>query len=366
MAMKHSVYDTDTHFIINPVTRALTNEGSAKAMVIQHDHNSERVTFQLPRVVEGHDLSLCNVVQIHYNNIDAQTRQQNKGVYEVTDLQISPHNDNVIILSWLISHNVTKYAGSLSFLIRFSCVDDQENIEYAWNTAVCSDISISNGIYNGEAIAEEYADILERWYQKLSDANNNVRIEILNFSASQTTAEVGETVNSVTFSFGYNKTPISVTLNGETIPSACNSFVITGNFTTNQTWVLEATDERGTTATATTSLTFLHRIYYGLGKLESGFDEDFIHSGLALYTLSNSRSMAIRLKPTKSYAYYVVPKDLCETEPIFQIGEFSPAGGFEFIEEVNVRTVCDTPIVYRVYRSTELLDVDEPFKLCVW
>jgi len=169
MAHIHSVYDTDSHFSINPITRVLKNEASTKTNVIQFDHNSERFTFEIPRKVEDHDMSLCNVIQIHYINIDSQTKAKNVGVYDVDDMQISPESDDVVILSWLISQNATQLVGSLNFLIRFACVTDG-TVDYVWNTAVYSGISVSSGIYNGEAVVEEYADILEQWRQELIDS----------------------------------------------------------------------------------------------------------------------------------------------------------------------------------------------------
>lgn len=172
MALKHSVYDTDTHFTINPNTRVLKNESMGKTSLIQYDHNSERFTFEIPRMIEGHDMSLCDVVQIQYNNIDSQTKEQSKGVYDVDDMQIYSEDDNVVILSWLISGNATKYVGSLNFLVRFVCTDDEGTVIYAWNTAIYTGISVSSGINNGEAIAYEYADILEQWRAELEKGNN--------------------------------------------------------------------------------------------------------------------------------------------------------------------------------------------------
>ena len=167
MPTKHKIYDSDTHFSINAITRALKNESSTKTSVIQNDHNSERFTFELPRIIEGHDMSLCDSVQVHYINIDAKTKDQTQGVYEVTDMQVSPEDDNVIILSWLISGNATKYVGSLNFLLRFACNGEDGHVVYVWNTAIYSCINVSSGIYNGEAVAEEYADILNQWKAEL-------------------------------------------------------------------------------------------------------------------------------------------------------------------------------------------------------
>ena len=82
MAHIHGVYDTDTHFIVDPVKKELTvAEGYEKVKVIQHDHNSERFTFELPRYIEGHDMSTCNKVEVHYLNICSQTKEESAGLY---------------------------------------------------------------------------------------------------------------------------------------------------------------------------------------------------------------------------------------------------------------------------------------------
>ena len=168
MAHKHSVYDSDTHFLINPVTRAIRNVGSQKAVLMQKDHNSERFTFELSRyLVEGHDMSLCNKVEIYYINIEgvAKSPRMHKDVYTVEDLRIAPDNDDVVICSWLISSNVTMYAGSLSFLVVFKCINEEDGktIEYAWHTDQFKGISISEGIDAAESFATDYPDIIEQW-----------------------------------------------------------------------------------------------------------------------------------------------------------------------------------------------------------
>ena len=162
MAHLHSVYDSDAHFSINPITRALKNEASSKTSLIQYDHNSERFTFEIPRIIEGHDMSLCNVIRVHYINIDSKTKAQVSGVYEVEDMQISPEGDDVVICSWLISRNATQLVGSLNFLIRFSCVTEGV-VDYAWNTATYTGISVSSGINADETFEDDYLDVIEQW-----------------------------------------------------------------------------------------------------------------------------------------------------------------------------------------------------------
>lgn len=164
---KHPVTDTDAHFEINTITRNIVAV-SGKTAMIQGDHNSERFTFELSsRYIENHDMSLCNVVQIHFINIDAATKAQTSGVYEVDDMEVSQEDENKVTLSWLISENATRYAGSLNFLIKFKCVEDNGKVSYVWNSGIFKGISISDGMNNGEAVAEDYADILEHWRQEL-------------------------------------------------------------------------------------------------------------------------------------------------------------------------------------------------------
>ena len=167
MAHLHSVYDTDPHFQIDGVTRSVKNASSTKTVLIQHDHNSERFTFEIPRMIDGHDMSTCNVVQIHYINIDSTDKsKQYSGIYEVEDLQISPDSNDVVICSWLISANATQYVGNLSFVVRFACTSDY-SIDYAWNTAIHSNVYVSKGICNSDVVVETYADILEQWRDEL-------------------------------------------------------------------------------------------------------------------------------------------------------------------------------------------------------
>lgn len=165
MAVRHGVKDTDTHFIIDPVTRTIKNQ-SGKLVLIQYDHNSERFTFECPRLVDDHDMSLCDRVEIHYINTGINN-SKTTGVYEVDDLQVSPDNNNVVTCSWLISQNATQHVGKLNFVIRFACIAEDSTVEYAWNTAIYSDIVISKSIYNGEEFIENYIDVLEMWKKDL-------------------------------------------------------------------------------------------------------------------------------------------------------------------------------------------------------
>lgn len=161
MAHLHEMRDSDNHFQVDPITRTIKNN-SVKSILVQNDHNSEIFTFECPRYVDGHDMSLCNRVEIHYVNTDTSTRQDCVGVYEVQDFNISEDDDQYVVWSWTISRNATKLVGTLAFAFRFACLDG-DIVEYAWSTTPFSNITISKSLYNGEEVVEEYYDLLQQW-----------------------------------------------------------------------------------------------------------------------------------------------------------------------------------------------------------
>ena len=78
-----NLVDFDDLFIINPITREIITE-TKKLYLMQHDHNSEIIRFQVPRVIEGYDIAQCNRVEIHYTNINSRT--------EAIDIEHAPYD----------------------------------------------------------------------------------------------------------------------------------------------------------------------------------------------------------------------------------------------------------------------------------
>ncbi len=161
MAHIHDITDDNPRFLISPQTRGVTPQQPGLKL-IQGDHNSERLTFEVPRFVEGHDMLGCSKVEVHFVNISVDKKSLSAEVYPVDDVQVSPDSDDVIIFSWLISGNATRYAGILSFLIKFTCLTG-ETIDYAWHTDIYRDITVGEGMDNGDAVIAEYSDVLEKW-----------------------------------------------------------------------------------------------------------------------------------------------------------------------------------------------------------
>ena len=162
MAHNHVISDDDSYFVIDPLTRKIIHATIDKLTLMQYDHNSEEVTFEVPRFIDGHDMMLCDRVQIHYINIG--NNNSKSGIYETKP--IIGDDDETILCKWLISQNATQYPGTVKFVLRFICATDGE-IDYTWNTDTCSDIRVNTGMVNSDTVVEDYSDTLEQWRNEI-------------------------------------------------------------------------------------------------------------------------------------------------------------------------------------------------------
>lgn len=197
--MIHNIVDTDTHFIIDSSTRLVKNETETKSMLVQYDHNSEKFTFRVPRKIDEHDLTNCNVVRVHFINLDKSKRPAYEGVDDITEsLGECEEDDECVTCSWLVPDRATQVAGFLHFVIQFACVNKETNkVLYSWNTAKYTGITIADGIKNDESYVTEHNDAL-------TELENKLKATCV-VSAEQTTTSTddeGENVWTVTFANG--------------------------------------------------------------------------------------------------------------------------------------------------------------------
>lgn len=180
----HPTYDNDKRVVINGITRDVVVSDANKPVLIQYDNNSEVVTFEIDRYVEGHDLALSNKVEVHYNNLDAAGRRSSKGLYEATDLRVNPDNKTTVLVSWYISDKATQYEGSLNFVLSFSCLEDDVYNVYRWNSHIAT-FYVSAGINNTDYLENTYADVLEMWKQTLFGIGDTEEASMIAMSETQ-------------------------------------------------------------------------------------------------------------------------------------------------------------------------------------
>ena len=166
MAHDSKIQDTETHFIIDPTTRTITNGFVGNNIIVQHDHNSERFTFEIPRYVDGHDMSECTEVRVNYRNSASSGLSKTESVYICDDLAISDKDENTVTFSWLLSSATTQYIGFLYFSVVFICLDGA-TIDYAWNTGIYKDITIIESINNSEEVVTDNVDAIASLREEL-------------------------------------------------------------------------------------------------------------------------------------------------------------------------------------------------------
>jgi len=53
---------------------------------MQFDKNSERLSFELPRYIDSHDMSTCDKAEVHF--VNSNGTETNTGTYTATDLAV--------------------------------------------------------------------------------------------------------------------------------------------------------------------------------------------------------------------------------------------------------------------------------------
>ena len=133
--MSKSVKDSGEYFVINPTLRKVTVPHAHKAIGTVGDHNSEQVTFECPKTIDGHDVSKCARHYVTWVNADGDI-----GHDELQMVQVNQGTEGKIYLSWTIRNPLTVARGVIRFSIHF------EDAEYRWSTTTCKDCDILDSI----------------------------------------------------------------------------------------------------------------------------------------------------------------------------------------------------------------------------
>ena len=186
MDHEHDIFDTDSDFIIDPITRTITTS-SQKLYLVQFDHKSELYTFKIPRFIEGHDMGESDEIIISYDNSTRKKDQSNTGECLAETVTVE---EDVVRFTWLVTNNSTQIAGYLSFYVTFRCHDEDSNVIYELGTDSFKQIIViekkryTQSIIenNPDLIAQIRKDLLESAVTSVNnvepDENGNVEIEI--------------------------------------------------------------------------------------------------------------------------------------------------------------------------------------------
>ena len=161
--------------------------------------------------------------------------------------------------------------------------------------------------------------------------------------------ELGSTIDEVTVTWTINKQPESQTLDGTAVDAALRSKTLSGlGLTANKTFTVAATDERGATDKATTTISFYNGVYYGVLADGAAIDSAAVlalskklQSGLAL-TFTDTAEAGQR------HAYAIPAR---YGTPVFIDGETNFPAGFDKAATILFENASGYEENYDVYLS---------------
>lgn len=143
----------EEHIVIDSNRNVIVPE-SLKRIAVQRDHNVKTVTFDCPRYWNGRDLSTMKIF-VNYLRSDKY-----KDSFPCENPVIDESDDSVIHFDWVITENATFADGTLIFLVCAKRVDEFGMLVNHWNSELCTDMYISEGMDCIETIVAENPDLI--------------------------------------------------------------------------------------------------------------------------------------------------------------------------------------------------------------
>ena len=156
-----SVESEEPHIVIDD-NRIITVPDKLKRLAVQYDHDIETVTFDCPRYWDDLDMSQMKIY-INYLRSDTYT-----GTYKAQNITVDETDNTIMHFTWTVSKNVSLIFGKIVFLVCVRKTDESGNEVNHWNSELCKDCYISEGLeVDGEELKELYPDIIDQWHNEV-------------------------------------------------------------------------------------------------------------------------------------------------------------------------------------------------------
>ena len=204
-------------------------------------------------------------------------------------------------------------------------------------------VTISTG---GSVDTTEFESRVKELEKQMADLTY-VAIAINSFTHNLGSREYGETVESATFYWSTNKEPTTLTFDGKALDVASTSLKLNDlSVTSTKSYKLQATDERGGTASKTVSISFYNGVYYGVSTTPSNYDSGFI-LGLTKELRSNKKPSFTANAGENQHIYYCLPTRMGSCK--FTVGGFT--GGFTLVDTISFTNASGYTEDYYIYKS---------------
>ena len=151
------------HAIIG-ADKIITVPESLRDLIVQHDHNAQDIVFDCPRYWNDRKIDL-STLEIYVNHLSLNAPKDEEAEPTLcTDMVIQ---EDMISFRWPITHGASRYPGDLAFLVCAKKTDAEGNEAVHWNTQLCEDLIVHNGL-EGAHLEEQYPDVIGQILKRLT------------------------------------------------------------------------------------------------------------------------------------------------------------------------------------------------------
>lgn len=144
-----------------------------KKSIVQYDHNMQKITFKCPRYWYGVDISEM-VIRVNYAP-SAKTITADDVKTDVCTILTTDTSDlDYFYFQWKITRGLTENKGGFYFLVCATTTDTDGNIDQHWNTNLCKDMVVMEGMEpNTAMLMQVYPDIIANLLQRVTTLESN-------------------------------------------------------------------------------------------------------------------------------------------------------------------------------------------------
>lgn len=172
----------EQHIIIGS-DRYITVPEPLKRIAVQFDHDVETVTFDCPRYWDDLDMSKM-IIYVNYKLPDGTL-----DAYPAKNIKV---DGDIMHFDWTISRNLTQYKGTITFLVCIKKTDTDGVEVNHWNSELCTDMYVSEGMECQEQAVMEYSDLVTQLLERMAV------VEQINVNADEMREMHEEVLNETT------------------------------------------------------------------------------------------------------------------------------------------------------------------------
>ena len=147
-----------------------------KKSIVQWDHNIQTIGFLCPRYWYGKDISQMNIY-VNYMPTSKSIKDAEPLSSACYDITVDESNEAKIYFYWTITKNLSQYEGGFKFLVCAKTVDGNGNEKMHWNSHLCTDMSVQEGLEANLEIGKLYPDLVTQVYTRLKDMETSISTE---------------------------------------------------------------------------------------------------------------------------------------------------------------------------------------------